>query len=221
MTTPFIERRVHARISTLLDAQIEVGEERTTCRVRDLSLGGALVESDHAKVSLKQAVVLTLPPVSGRLPVVVPGKCVRFNMEAGVVRYGLQWNDEVPDRAGLIAWLKMLGSGDWGGDRRGAPRVRRRLEVSILGSSQCQAVLEDISRGGMAFHCRDEIPVGDQVTIELVSPFGALSLKGEVVRCRSGQAGVEGAVTFSAVGNDIDPALKRWLDRLLLDESGA
>ena len=70
-STPFIERRVHARISTLVEAQIEVGGERVSCKVRDLSLGGALVESDHVKIALKQAVVLTLPPVSGGMA--VPG----------------------------------------------------------------------------------------------------------------------------------------------------
>jgi c-di-GMP-binding flagellar brake protein YcgR len=217
-----VERRQHARISTILDAQIEVGMDQVMCRVRDLSLGGALVECDLAKIALKQNVVLMLPPVAGRSPVPVPGTCARFNVEAGTVRYGLKFAAELPDRAGLISWLRVLGESSQAdaqyGQRRASPRVRRRLEVSIFGSSQCRAVLDDISRGGMSYHCRDAIAVGEQVTVELVSPFGALTLTGEVTRSENTDVGNGGAVVFSSPSS-ADPAVRRWLDRLLVEEA--
>lgn len=213
------EKRRHARISALLDAQLEANGEQAVCRVRDLSLGGALVECSHLQVRLRQAVVLMLPPLENKGPAPVPGKCVRFNVEAGVVRYGLEFAPDIPDRTALVAWLRALQHVPGPDDRRVSPRIRRRVEVKLFGSVECKGVLDDISAGGMAYVGSQALAVGETVTVELVSAFGTTLLDAEVLRSEaSANATYSGALRFTHPPGQASAALQSWVQRLILEE---
>lgn len=180
------EHRNQTRIKVDVDVHITLVESQTTLKgkLHNLSWGGAYLLCDEPSCKKGDAVVLAIPWIRDET-ISIRGKILRFDelYEGGygaAIRFATLTTE---DEKRLTKVLEMLLSGG-GGGRRKDPRLARRLEITFFDPIELQAVLEDISQGGVQVMVPDSFEEGQSVMFVLTGlpEFSDVSLRGRVIR---------------------------------------
>ena len=161
------ERRLHARLS--LDLPCRLGGT-TEARVRELSLGGALVvaPSEALRMGAECSLAIEVPGWPG--PFSLRGRVVRRDVRGGETgaTFGLRLDagDDPGFRENLAAVLDLLTQTPGPGTRRHA-RLIWSAEVTCKSVREFSALLSNVSRGGLALTTTRRITIGETIAVEI------------------------------------------------------
>lgn len=187
-------------------------------RVRDLSLGGALVLGPAGAAQKDQPMSLGFDVGEPPRRLTVSARVVRVDGDGPTRRYGVQFANLAPDaQAELTGFLDSVLGGLGAGARK-HPRVYRRVEVICLSREEFEAVMENVSRGGMAVDCATPVQPGEEVTVHVLADLSvdALELGGTVVHCeRVAHDHHRVGIQFHPLGDAQQKALEGFIRALL------
>jgi Tfp pilus assembly protein PilZ len=186
-----VERRAHGRVSTQVTVRFEEpGGSLEEGATRDISKGGAFIETDRPrKVGEKFEIFLCLP--DGSQEITVLGEVVRrvgfpgsYTTEADSQGLGVRFVVSEPkQRAELETFVESLLR--YGGTKaRKHPRIKAQVRVNLTSAGVLkQAVMDNISKGGMYLTVDQDFTIGDGLELVLVHPrtLKSVAIVGEVI----------------------------------------
>jgi Tfp pilus assembly protein PilZ len=172
-----VERRAHGRVSTQVTVRFEdAGGTLEEGATRDVSKGGAFIETDRPhKVGEKFEIFLSLP--DGSREITVLGEVVRREGFPG--SYAASGDSQGLGEDFIDALLRYGGT-----KARKHPRIKAQVRVNLTGAGVVrQAVMDNISKGGMYLTADRDFKVGDGLELVLVHPrtLKSVSIVGEVI----------------------------------------
>jgi len=176
-----VERRAHGRVSTCIKVRFAGPggsvEEGTT---RDISRGGAFIETGKDyKPGERFEIFFSLP--DGSREVSVLGEVVRQEGQAGVgVRFIVIEPAQRAELEGFIDALLAFG----GSQARKHPRIKAQVRVNLKSAGAFrQALMDNISQGGMYLTVDQDFDVGSGLEMVLVHPrtLKSVEIVGEVI----------------------------------------
>ncbi len=215
------ERRIHTRIETDLACVVRNEDGAFEARLRDLSRGGASIVGPPAVGQVGAAVELEMELPGFPESVGVLTEIIRVSPAPPLVRFGLRFVLVEPrqrDHLGhfLEALIERKGAGG-----RVHPRVYPHLEVVCTTAAQTRAMMDNVSRGGLALECDMPLVLDEQVTIgvHLGDDAAHLELRGHVVHVRSlggpGEHRFHAGIRFSPLSGSEEAALRDLMAALL------
>jgi hypothetical protein len=107
------------------------------------------------------------------------------------------------------------------GIKNSTVRYRRGGVLSVLRTSSPKYLLLNVSETGCHFITREELPVGDGVSLSLEAPkmAGNIRAKGEVIWCHRSEEinAYRVGIRFSTLGGSSRALLKKLLDSAILE----
>jgi c-di-GMP-binding flagellar brake protein YcgR len=185
------DRRIHARIETDLVCTVLAKDGPRSARIRDLSHGGAQLVGEAGMADLGESLAIEVELPDQDEPIAILGEVCRGVGEGEQVRYGIRFAVVEPRQHETLArFIDQLADGQGVGQRQ-HPRVYRRVGVICRTRSQSEAVMHNISQGGLALQCGVPLVLDEEVTVEIrFEPFPEpLELHGRVVHVRTLEAG--------------------------------
>ena len=215
------ERRIHTRIETDLPCVVRNEDGAFEARLRDLSRGGASIVGPPAIGQLGAAVELEMELPGFPEAVGVLTEIIRATPAPPLMRFGLRFVLVEPrqrDQLGhfLDALLERQGA-----DGRAHPRVYPHFEVVCTTAAQTRAMMDNVSRGGLALVCDTPLVVDEPVTVgvHLGDEAAHLELRGHVVHVRSiggpGKHRFHAGIRFAPLSGSEEAALRDLMAALL------
>ena len=208
-------KRAHARVESDIACVVD---GTTEARIRNLSLGGALLRAPPGLGELDDTVSLEFQ-VGEVEPLAIWGEVVRITANEPNTDYGIRLVAIEPAHAHkLLRCIDLLMSGR-GVGRRDAPRLYRRVELRCRTADDFYATMNDISPGGLGLECEVPVEIGEEVSVQLlVGPHGAgLELTGVVTHTRVAEHGLHRAgLRFAPLGPDVRGRLEALLRSMVV-----
>ena len=176
------ETRHHMRISVTAPVWVSDldGGPRRSATLRNVSWGGAAALCDDMPVAVGERVCLILPEARER-NIEIDATLLRESMVECGREYGLRFDSlDQEDEERLPQVLRLLVTAPDHERRRSESRLVQRLEVGY--AEEFQAMLEDISTGGMMLTVPEPLEIDQSLAISLSSadtPF-ALNLRARI-----------------------------------------
>jgi len=151
---------------------------------RNISIGGAAVRIPHAVANLGEQIQIHLP-LAGNIDNLLSAEIVWFDNEREQLLVGLRFqNVEGSIRDKLHKLIELFLDAE-GSERRKYPRVAHRIPVKCGAPEELQAILENISLGGIALKTENAVKAGEDVEIEIPRPQSdePLVLPGQIIYC--------------------------------------
>lgn len=202
-------KRAHARVESDIACIVDGATE---ARIRNLSLGGALLYGPIGLGELDDTVSLEFQ-VGEAEPLTILGEVVRITELGTFAEYGIQHVAVEPENAHkLVRCIDLLMSGK-GVGRRDAPRLYRRVELRCHTEEDFYATMNSISRDGLGLECEVPLTLGEKITVELlVGAMGSpLALSGVVTHVHHTEGRQLAGLHFDPVA----PGQQARLDELL------
>ena len=181
------ENRVHARIhvSTVITVASPDGNvEATLC---DLSKGGARFAAPRPIGRVGETIELFLPSLTGE-DITVMAEIIRSTEGAdGQHTVAVRFDAVDPAmRQPLNDLIEVLLTAT-GGGQRSSPRITMRMDIRYGQLGELRAILEDISRGGLAMTVADPLVLYEDLEVTVPDTAGdqLLILKARVVHQRA------------------------------------
>jgi len=211
------ERRAHARIS-VEHACVLLGPEETCAGlVRDVSPVGAQVVAERPVAPEDGDLLFRIEAQEGRQELDVRARVIYARQRLGELVMGLQFVDmDAATHRAVHAYVDAVVAGS-GGRQREHPRVQVQVGVVCQTKSEIQAVMRDLSQGGLSVELDEQVETGEPitVTITLGSLPKPLQLSGEVVHVRTLPTGRQHVgVRFSQLVGDAKATLRSLVTSL-------
>jgi hypothetical protein len=195
---PADERRMHYRVDADIPCSLRFATTEVAARLRDLSLGGALLALSPVAVRPGDEVQVTCDtPIRIKLVATV----ANVGTEGWNMRLGVAWKGVSPeDTKSLSTSLaQLVGAAD--ASRGQSPRIAARFPARIVSSHGAEAVIENASRGGAFLRTLVALRLSDEVVLDLTVQGGApLRLRAHVRQLT--QAGGESRVDLTWHAHD-------------------
>ncbi len=184
-----MERRAYARLAYPVKVDLKIAGQSISLLARDISRGGIFLFTTFV-VDVDSKVGVVLHPPDGGEPLELAGEVVRL-VEApqeeggGLQGIGVQWGTLSPaNERRLDQLMHQLLWGGSGGDRRAHPRLAAMLNIVCRTDQDINALVRDISQGGMLMTVHRPIALGSEVEVQVdVPPAPSVSLRARVRRC--------------------------------------
>ena len=174
------ENRVHARIhvSTTITVASPGGNIEAT--LRDLSKGGARFVTPKPVGRVGETIELFLPSLMGE-DITVMAEVIRSTEGADGHTIAVRFDAVDPAmRQPLNDLIEVLLTAT-GGGQRSSPRISRRMDIRFGQLGELRAILEDISRGGLAMTVADPLVLYEDLEVTVPDTVGEQLL---IVRAR-------------------------------------
>ena len=176
------ENRVHQRVDVTIDVKIVSKTSKHVGKLKNLSKGGAGLEIAEAIGKEKDQIELLIP-LPGEIEITVTSEIVRIEKTGPSYFYGLRF-DAIDNslQSHLLNLIETLLKHS-AGDQRKFPRVYRRLPIRYKQLSELEAVLENISMGGLSMIVDKPHVLYDPVEVSVPDLRGRefLILQGKVI----------------------------------------
>ena len=160
------DRRRWARIEASLECTVATADQTFEAKVVNVSRGGVALMTGPDVVKLGETVSVLLETGERTVSLAIAGKVVRIFGEADETMVGVHFEALPPDsETELIKLLRLLASGK-GSGRREHPRVSARVAVRCKSVESFNALLNDLSRGGMSIRCPASVEAGGTLQVE-------------------------------------------------------
>ncbi len=215
------DRRAHPRLKYLVEVEVECRGVTSRAQLRDLSFGGARAAIERGLLRHGDAVRLHVPSPTGQTDG-FDAEVIRIeenpDLESDTVGLRFYLVDEHQReqlRATLASFLELREASG----RRAAPRLACRVDIAYETSQELRAILEDISRGGLAMTTPELLEVGQEVLLVLPDSSGddLFTLRAVVVHSResaSGPLASRVGVRFTPMGEERTRLLEALLAHL-------
>ncbi len=165
------DTRVHARIHISTVVEVATADGNVEAQLRDLSKGGArfLAPRDVGKVG--QSIELYLPSLGGE-EITVMAEIIRALPGTDGTMVAVRFDAVDPAmRQPLNDLIEVLLTAT-GGGQRAAPRVAKRMDIRYGELGELRAILEDISRGGLAMTVADPLVLYEELEVTVPDTGG-------------------------------------------------
>ncbi len=143
------DQRVHARIHISTSIEVASASGTREAQLRDLSKGGARFVTAAPVGPVGDTVELFLPSLGGD-DIAVVAEIIRADDGPEGHTVAVRFETVAPEmRQPLHDLIEVLLTAT-GGGARAAPRVARRMDIRYGQLGELRAILEDMSRGGLA-----------------------------------------------------------------------
>lgn len=224
------DTRVHARIHVSTTIEVVTAAGNVEAQLRDLSKGGARFVAPQPVGKVGQRVELFLPSLGGE-SIVVTAEIIRATPGSDGVTVAARFDEVTAEmRQPLHDLIEVLLSAT-GGGQRAAPRVARRMDIRYGHLGELRAILEDISRGGLAMTVADPLVLYEEleVTVPDTSGVQLLILQARVVHQRAiahgDETGYRVGLEFAQLRREsrrcLDELLKTVLEQIDVTDDGA
>jgi c-di-GMP-binding flagellar brake protein YcgR len=189
------ENRVHARIHVSTSIEVASPEGNIEAQLRDLSKGGARFVVPQPVGRVGETIELFLPSLGGE-EITVMAEIIRAQEGADGHTVAVRFDAVDPAmRQPLNDLIEVLLTAT-GGGQRAAPRVARRMDIRYGQLGELRAILEDISRGGLAMTVAEPLVLYEELEVTVPDTAGdqLLILHARVVHQRAVEQ--EGATVY-------------------------
>jgi len=190
------ENRVHARIHVSTTITVASPDGNIEATLRDLSKGGARFAAPRPLGGVGETIELFLPSLTGE-DITVMAEIIR-STEGPDGQHTVAVRFDAVDpamRQPLNDLMEVLLTAT-GGGHRSSPRVSRRMDIRFGQLGELRAILEDISRGGLAMTVADPLVLYEELEVTVPDTGGdqLLILRARVVHQRAVE--VEGETVY-------------------------
>lgn len=212
------ERRRAARIAVEVPCRATGAHAEVDAVLRDVSAVGARLVVPEAVADDLEPVSLEVPAGESHEGLSVKGRVMYHRDRPEGVVLGVQFLDlDAEGHRRLMRFLEAMLAGEGGGQRE-HPRVSQRIDVTCRTKARAQAVLEDVSKGGLRLRVPEEMDAGEPIEVSVT--FGKLdaplSLKGRVLRTKTSSDGrVFAAVKLDPLEEDAEAMLEKLLEHVV------
>ena len=210
------ELRVHARIHVSTTIEVATPQGNVDATLRDLSKGGARFLVPRPVGLVGETIELFLPSLGGD-DIAVMAEIIRS--QEGTEGHTVAVRFEAVDplmRQPLNDLIEVLLTATGGGTRK-EPRVARRMDIRYGQLGELRAILEDISRGGLAMTVAEPLVLYEELEITVPDTGGdqLLILRAKVVHQRAVDVGGETVYRVGLEFGQLRTETRRCLDDLL------
>ena len=180
------ENRVHARIHVSTTITVASPEGNVDATLRDLSKGGARFVTPKPIGRVGETIELFLPSLSGE-EITVMAEIIRSTEATDGCTVAVRFDAVDPAmRQPLNDLIEVLLTAT-GGGQRSSPRISRRMDIRFGQLGELRAILEDISRGGLAMTVADPLVLYEDLEVTVPDTVGdqLLILRARVVHQRA------------------------------------
>jgi c-di-GMP-binding flagellar brake protein YcgR len=180
------ENRVHARIHVSTNIEVATPDGNVEAQLRDLSKGGARFVTKNAVGRVGETIELFLPSLMGE-DIAVMAEIIRSQEGPDGHTVAVRFDAVDPQmRQPLQELIEVLLTAT-GGGQRSAPRVSRRMDIRYGQLGELRAILEDISRGGLAMTVGEPLVLYEELDVTVPDTAGdqLLILRARVVHQRA------------------------------------
>jgi c-di-GMP-binding flagellar brake protein YcgR len=190
------ENRVHARIHVSTNITVASPDGNIEATLRDLSKGGARFAAPRPLGRVGETIELFLPSLTGE-DITVMAEIIR-STEGSDGQHTVAVRFDAVDpamRQPLNDLIEVLLTAT-GGGQRSSPRVSRRMDIRFGQLGELRAILEDISRGGLAMTVADPLVLYEELEVTVPDTGGdqLLILRARVVHQRA--VDIEGETVY-------------------------
>ncbi len=210
------ESRVHARIHVSTTIEVAAQHGNVEAVLRDLSKGGARFVAPVAVGIVGETVELYLPSLGGD-SIVVMAEIIRSHEAPDGHTVAVRFDAvDPPMRQPLNDLIEVLLTATGGGARK-VPRIARRMDIRYGQLGELRAILEDISRGGLAMTVASPLVLYEELEITVPDTFGdqLLILRATVVHQRAVEVGGQTVYRVGLEFSQVRTEARRCLDELL------
>jgi c-di-GMP-binding flagellar brake protein YcgR len=180
------DHRVHARIHVSTTITVASPDGNLEATLRDLSKGGARFVTPRAIGAVGETIELYLPSLMGE-DITVMAEIIRSTEASDGHTVAVRFDAVDPAmREPLNDLIEVLLTATGGGQRT-SPRVSRRMDIRYGQLGELRAILEDISRGGLAMTVADPLALYEDLEVTVPDTAGdqLLILRARVVHQRA------------------------------------
>ncbi|MDB4965856.1 MAG: hypothetical protein JWN44_1545 [Myxococcales bacterium] len=180
------EQRVHARIHVSTTIEVASPDGNVEAQLRDLSKGGARFVVPRAVGRVGDTLELFLPSLGGE-EITVMAEVIRSVEGADGHTVAVRFDAVDPQmREPLNDLIEVLLTAT-GGGQRSSPRVAKRMDIRYGQLGELRAILDDISRGGLAMTVADPLVLYEDLEVTVPDTGGdqLLILRARVVHQRA------------------------------------
>jgi c-di-GMP-binding flagellar brake protein YcgR len=180
------EQRVHARIHVSANIEVASPDGNVEAQLRDLSKGGARFVSKAAVGRVGDTIELFLPSLMGE-DITVMAEIIRSVEGADGHTVAVRFDVVDPAMRQAMQELVEVLLTATGGGQRSSPRVARRMDIRYGQLGELRAILDDISRGGLAMTVADPLALYEELEVTVPDTAGdqLLILRARVVHQRA------------------------------------
>lgn len=180
------ENRVHARIHVSTTITVASPDGNIEATLRDLSKGGARFVVPQTIGRVGETIELFLPSLTGE-DITVMAEVIRSTEGNDGHTVAVRFDAVDPAmRQPLNDLIEVLLTAT-GGGQRSSPRISRRMDIRYGQLGELRAILEDISRGGLAMTVADPLVLYEELEVTVPDTVGdqLLILRARVVHQRA------------------------------------
>jgi c-di-GMP-binding flagellar brake protein YcgR len=210
------DQRVHARIHVSTTIEVVTAQGTVEAELRDLSKGGARFVAQKTVGRIGDTVELYLPSL-GDDAIVVMAEIIRAQPGGNGQTVAVRFQEVGPEmRQPLHDLIEVLLTAT-GGGLRAAPRVARRMDIRYGQLGELRAILEDISRGGLAMTVAQPLVLYEDIEVTVPDTSGEqlLILRARVVHQRALEVEGETVYRVGLEFGGMRTEARRCLDELL------
>jgi c-di-GMP-binding flagellar brake protein YcgR len=210
------ELRVHARIHVSTTIEVASPQGNVEATLRDLSKGGARFLAPRAVGLVGETIELFLPSLGGD-DIAVMAEIIRSQEGTDGHTVAVRFDAvDPPMRQPLNDLIEVLLTATGGGTRK-EPRVARRMDIRFGQLGELRAILEDISRGGLAMTVAEPLALYEELEITVPDTGGdqLLILRAKVVHQRAVDVGSETVYRVGLEFGQLRTETRRCVDDLL------
>ena len=210
------ENRVHARIHVSTTITVASPDGNIEATLRDLSKGGARFLSPRAVGRVGETIELFLPSLMGE-DIIVMAEVIRSTEGTDGVTVAVRFDAVDPAmRQPLNDLIEVLLTAT-GGGHRSSPRVSKRMDIRYGQLGELRAILEDISRGGLAMTVAEPLALYEDLEVTVPDTGGdqLLILRARVVHQRAVELEGEMVYRVGLEFSNMRTETRRCLDDLL------
>jgi c-di-GMP-binding flagellar brake protein YcgR len=189
------ENRVHARIHVSTTIEVASPDGNIEAQLRDLSKGGARFVVPRAVGRVGETIEVFLPSLGGE-EITVMAEVIRAQEGPDGHTVAVRFDAVDPQmRQPLNDLIEVLLTAT-GGGHRASPRVAKRMDIRYGQLGELRAILDDISRGGLAMTVADPLVLYEDLEVTVPDTGGdqLLILRARVVHQRAVE--VEGEMVY-------------------------
>ncbi|MCU1280156.1 MAG: hypothetical protein JWM53_3702 [bacterium] len=180
------DNRVHARIHVSTTITVASPDGNLEATLRDLSKGGARFLAPRPVGSVGETIELFLPSLMGE-DITVMAEVIRSTEGTDGCTVAVRFDAVDPAmRQPLNDLIEVLLTAT-GGGQRSSPRVSKRMDIRCGQLGEQRAILEDISRGGLAMTVAEPLALYEDLEVTVPDTVGdqLLILRARVVHQRA------------------------------------
>jgi c-di-GMP-binding flagellar brake protein YcgR len=210
------ENRVHARIHVSTTITIASPGGNIEATLRDVSKGGARFVTPKPVGRVGETIELFLPSLMGE-DITVMAEVIRSTEGADGHTVAVRFDAVDPAmRQPLNDLIEVLLTAT-GGGQRSSPRISRRMDIRFGQLGELRAILEDISRGGLAMTVAAPLVLYEDLEVTVPDTIGEqlLIVRARVVHQRAIEVDGETVYRVGLEFSNLRTETRRCLNDLL------